>query len=210
MEKLDLPVVEKKTPIAKDNKQEMHKLRNDFNIFLAKLSNKETKHVALNELKKIIESNINSDALKVFLSSLSNYDKTLTSLAKEGQIEILTVIIEKYKELDNSLQKVCNIIYKTLNDSSLQVHIACSNALITLYTYCLSNRTKEQIKTFLYNPLEEIILTNPNKLAQSGAAKSIHVLILEFCRHKDLMKYLLPSFIDLFNVSIMFIIEIAY
>jgi hypothetical protein len=45
---------------------ETYQLRNAFNASLAKLSSKETKQVAMNELKKMIDQNLNQNALRVF------------------------------------------------------------------------------------------------------------------------------------------------
>lgn len=210
---------EKKLPMqkakAKDKRVrqvEAHELRNEFNGFLAKLSAKETKSVALNELKRVVENSVDPAALRVFLSSLSNSDQTLNSTAKEGQLEILTFIIEKFKDelldpLDNpptlikTVQRICAVVCKNLNDSSTQVHVACANALLAIHRTCLSNKPKEQVKSVLYTPLEEIVLSSANKHSQAGAAKCIHRLALEFYEQKKLMLLLCPSFVNLFVVS---------
>jgi hypothetical protein len=94
--------------------------------------------------------------------------------------------------------RVCGIVYKSLKDSSAQVHTACCDALLNVYEYCLTYERIEILETILYTHLEEILIIEANKDLQIGAAKCLYCLFVRF--KEEMLDYFCPKFVSLFIV----------
>eukprot|EP00826_Nyctotherus_ovalis_P031279 TRINITY_DN24977_c0_g1_i1.p1 TRINITY_DN24977_c0_g1~~TRINITY_DN24977_c0_g1_i1.p1 ORF type:complete len:135 (-),score=26.74 TRINITY_DN24977_c0_g1_i1:36-440(-) len=104
-----LPPNKMKTSKPWTKQAETYQLRNAFNASLAKLTSKETTEVGMGELKKIVAQNLDQKSLRVFLGALSNLDKNTSATAKEGQLEVLCLIVESVSYTHLTLPTICSV-----------------------------------------------------------------------------------------------------
>jgi len=193
--------------------EKLYDLRNAFRKALSKLSNNETKDVAMKELQKYVEENVTPQALRIFLSALTEQNKPIGISGKEYQVLLLGFIASVFKyELLDALDKPPNLtktiiriteaIYRNLTENATCIHNACAMSLVKLFEFCTPVIENECINMVYYAPLEAIISGGANKIAQTGAAHCIFELFsyMKEKNHLDLLTYFAPKFLSLFIV----------
>jgi len=84
--------------------------------------------------------------------------------------------IDKPPSLHKTLARVIDSILSHLKNNSTSVHIACSSALIEIYENCFMKENIEMFNYLIYEPLEKIIFSGADRLAQVASC----LVILKF------------------------------
>jgi len=191
--------------------QRLYALRNSFRKALTKLSTNETKDLAIRQLKKHIEENVNSEALRIFLAALTEQNKSINTIRKEAHIFLLGYIASVFKQdmvdcldkppnLLKTLIRVTEAIYRSLAEGNTTIHSACAMSLVKVFEHCIFQLEKDTINIIFYVPLEEIISSGNNRVAQNGAAICLYEFFLYLKEKKqiEVLRFFAPKFFHLF------------
>ena len=153
-------------------------LRQSFQTSLNKLNNLDTRDVAVRELRQIIDKNVTSEALKIYLSSLGEVKKVKAPAAREQEVLLVGFIAQVYGErvIEDraaNLQKMVEIIRGFFGDLSRSVHEAAGIAFCEVYVNCMRKDRVEEILGTFYDPLEIGMTSGVNLKAQQAASHSI-------------------------------------
>jgi hypothetical protein len=120
----------RKGGVGADEKQSLYNTRIEFQTLLSKLSEYDTKNVAMNKIQDLISRHAQQQELRIFLSSLCEDNKPYSVHGKEAQVCLLGFIAETYKEtmmdpmdkppsLLKTVMRVCDTIHRYLKVKSL-------------------------------------------------------------------------------------------
>ena len=167
------------------------KLRNQFQHYLGKANDKNTKEVSFKKLKEIITNNHSNDNLRVYISCLSTYCHNATVIGMEIFALLYGYISGVYKEnLMDPIDNPPNII-KTINrilthirqyylsSNSYMVHKSSSRSICDIYDNCMPKNNIKSIFMLFFEPFFEILSNGTDKSLQEGAA----ICLMDFIYH---------------------------
>lgn len=158
----------------------MQELRKKFQNALCKLSLTDTREVALKEAKCLIERNNSSEALRIYITSLSEHQKAKSHGARELEVYLLGYLSEVYNDklIEEStplrlLVKIAEAIQSYFKDLNKNVQVAAAKALCALYIYSLPKVSQQVVFSFMFEPLSSILTSGIDVQAQHSAALAI-------------------------------------
>ena len=158
----------------------LHELRQSFQNSLNKLNSLDTRDVAVRELKQLIDRNVSSEALKIYLGTLGELKKVKSPGAREQEVQIIGFIAQVFGErmLEDgaslkNISKILEIIREFYGDLSRPVHEAAAAAFCEVYTHSMLKDNPELIFGLFFDPLEIAMTSGVNVKAQQAASLSI-------------------------------------
>jgi hypothetical protein len=155
----------------------LHELRHEFARSLNKLVSLDTRDVAVRELRLIIERNVSLEALKVLLSCLGEHRKNRASAAREQEVLLIGFIAQVYEtRLQDELKtlvRMAELVHEYFKDLNRKVHEAAATSLSQIYAYALSKEDLEEVMSFMFDPLFNIMTTGVDVKSQYGAAVAL-------------------------------------
>lgn len=185
----------------------MHELRQTFQNSLNKLNSLDTRDVAVRELKQMIDRNVSSEALKVYLGTLGELKKVKSPGAREQEVLIVGFIAQVFGEriFDDgnsvkNLVKLLEIIREFYGDLSRGVHEAAATAFCEVYMHCMVKDNADLVFGLFFDPLEIAMTSGVNVKAQQAASLSIfkwiQVLITE--ENTEILQGCYPRIVGLY------------
>jgi hypothetical protein len=156
----------------------LFELRSSFQGSLNKLNNLDTRDVAVRELRQIIDRNVTSEALKIFINSLGDLKKVKSPGAREQEVQLVGFIAQVFGEkvLDDggkSLQRLLEIAQGFFADLSRSVHEAAASSYCEVYFHCMRKDRVEEILGIFFDPLEIGLTSGVNVKSQQAASLAI-------------------------------------
>lgn len=150
-------------------------LRYKLQTALNKLNNMDTREVAVNEAKTLIERNSSLDSLKTYISCLSELRKNKTPAAREQEVALVGHLAELYegKLGENTLQfatRLAEIAQNHFRDLNWQVREAAAQSLCAVYRFCLPKDSQQLVFSFMFEPLHSLLVAGGDVQAQQAAA----------------------------------------
>lgn len=182
----------------------LHELRHEFARSLNKLVSLDTRDIAVRELRLIIERNVSQEALKVMLSCLGEHRKNRTPASREQEVLLIGFIAEVYEtRLQDDLRtlvRMAELIHAYFKDLNRRVHEAAANALCQLYTHALPKDDLEEVMSFMFDPLFNIMTTGADVKSQQGAAVALFRWAESLASNEDsaVLSLLQPRVVALF------------
>ena len=156
-----------------------HELRQTFQNSLNKLNSLDTRDVAMRELKQIIDRNVSTEALKIYLGTLGEIRKVKSPGAREQEVLLIGFIAQVFGDRlveENSMKnivKALEIIQEFYADSSRVVHEAASVSFCEVYIHSMKKDNSELIFGIFFDPLEIAMTSGVNVKAQQAASLTI-------------------------------------
>ena len=158
----------------------MQELRKKFQNSLSKLSVTDTREIALQEAKKLIERNNSQEALKIYINSLSELKKSKNPFSRVFEVYLLGYLSEVYKEklIDESIPlrmliKIAEAIQSYFKDLNKKVQESAADAFCSLYKNSLPKESQQIVFSFMFEPLHSILTSGIDTQAQQTAALAI-------------------------------------
>ena len=202
-----------KAQMQSEEMTKANQLRLSFKASLAKLTEVSTKEIGMLELQKLINDNLTSQALRVYLGLIAEGYKNVNTNGKELYVLVLGYLAKAYKEdlldpldkppsLLKTVTRMCEIVHRYLTENSTTVHHACALTLAKIHEQCGSDFTNDSFCSVFYTPLESLIRGGNNKMAQMGAAHCLYEFFsyLKQKGNNELLTLLLPKYLGLFLV----------
>ncbi|CAG9312663.1 unnamed protein product [Blepharisma stoltei] len=172
----------------------MQELKQKFQNSLNKLNSIDTRDVATREVRLLIERNSSMEALKIYIGCLSEHRKAKSPLAREQEVLLLGYISQVYEdrliEDKNSplriLVRLAEIIQMYFKDLNRKVHEAAAISMCMIYKFSLPKNSQQIVFTFMFEPLNSILLSGIDVQAQQAAALVIFKWAELLVQEKDI------------------------
>jgi hypothetical protein len=133
----------------------------------------------MRELKQIIDRNVSTEALKIYLGTLGEIRKVKSPGAREQEVLLIGFIAQVFGDRlveENSMKnivKALEIIQEFYADSSRVVHEAASVSFCEVYIHSMKKDNSELIFGIFFDPLEIAMTSGVNVKAQQAASLTI-------------------------------------
>lgn len=160
---------------------DLQQLRERFTSALTRLNSIDTRDVAIKEIRGIIEKNTSKEALRMYLSSLSEHRKGRSHHSREQEVALIGYIAQIYgdKLLETgpnplkTLIRMAEISQVYFKDLKREVHIAAGNSLCDIYKHAFPKDSKDAVMNFMFEPLNWILASGIDVKAQQAAAYAL-------------------------------------
>lgn len=160
---------------------DLQQLREKFTSALTKLNNTDTRDVAIKEIRYLIEKNASKEALRMYLSSLSEHRKGRSPNSREQEVALIGYISQVYgdKLLEpgpnplKTLIRMAEITQVYFKDLKREVHVAAGNSLCDIYKHAFPKESKEIVLNYMLEPLNCILASGIDVKAQQAAAYTV-------------------------------------
>ncbi|KRX01077.1 Armadillo-type fold [Pseudocohnilembus persalinus] len=162
---------------SKDPKPETSVLRQKFQLFLGKLTQTDTKDIALRELQSLILNNQEPQHLRTFLSVLAQHKRPLNYTSNEQEVLVIGYICSVFKDnlldpldqppsLPKSAFRVTELLKKYFKDPNVNVQNACAKTWKEIYKNVLLNESLEARMLILFDTLSTNINSGVDRISQ--------------------------------------------
>jgi hypothetical protein len=160
---------------------DLQQLRERFTCALTRLNSIDTRDVAIKEIRCIIEKNTSKEALRMYLSSLSEHRKGRSHHSREQEVALIGYIAQIYgdKLLETgpnplkTLIRMAEITQVYFKDLKREVHVAAGNSLCDIYKHAFPKDSKDAVMNFMFEPLNWILASGIDVKAQQAAAYAL-------------------------------------
>jgi len=192
---------------------EQTQLRINLQKSLDKLNDNDTKSVAFNEIKLMINKYNTNDDAKIFITYLSNYNQSFSSSAKEYQVLLIGYLARElqFNILDFSdksqlaanknITRIVNSLFNFMKENHVPIQKACSLTFLEIFDNCLNKENNEQVINSIINPIFNNI---SNFVVSEACSICISDLFSHFklTGHLKLLDEVAPKLFNYFTVSL--------